>query len=139
MVTDRSELAKLYFQEGLPGFPDLEWFSLTQEKQGSPFFSLHSLQDDHVGFWMIDPFAFFSWYDFTLDEQTIEQLEISDLSQVFIANIITMHANGQPTVNLKAPIVVNKDNCKAKQVILSNESYSLRHTLNIGSKQESNK
>lgn len=139
MAIDKIELAKLHFQEGLPGFPDLEWFSLMQEKQGNPFFSLHSLQDEHIGFWLIDPFAFFPLYEFTLDEQTKELLGITDHSQIFVANIMTMQPNGHPTVNLKAPIVVNKENCKAKQVILNDETYSLRHILNLGAIQETSK
>jgi flagellar assembly factor FliW len=129
MADSKMELAKLFFEEGLPGFYDLRFFQLTQEEPGSCFFSLQSLEDERIGFWLVDPFAYFKDYEFELDSHTKKMLDITEDTRIFVANIITLREGGHVTVNLKAPIVVNQDNCKAKQLVLDHETYSLRQPL----------
>lgn len=123
------ELGKLYFEEGLPGFADLQFFQLIQEEPESPFFLLQSLENEQVGFWVIDPFVFFQTYEFTLPEQAKEMLRIKETTQLTVLSIVTLRPDGQVTVNLKAPIVINRENRMAKQVILNEETYNIRQPL----------
>jgi flagellar assembly factor FliW len=127
---------KLHFDEGIPGFLDLKFFRLEQEDQGSPFFSLVSLEDKDVSFWLVDPFCFFSEYEFTLKDSHKQVLELKEDTPLSVLNILTVRSGNLSTVNLKAPIIINMDNSKAKQVILEDDRYEVRHPLVPPFKQE---
>lgn len=126
METQSKELS---FPDGVPGFPQLSRFQLTQEESGQPFFNLKSLEDDQVGFWMIDPFPFFPHYEFTLVDSVKKQLHIEEGTPVSVRTVITVRNEGEVTVNLKAPIVINEAKALAKQVILNDENYGIRQPL----------
>ncbi|MBM7591504.1 flagellar assembly factor FliW [Brevibacillus fulvus] len=52
-----------------------------------------------------------------------------------VLNIVTIRPEGQVTVNLKAPIVINLENRMAKQIILNDDKYTIRQPLfTIGAK-----
>ena len=120
---------ELSFPDGVPGFPQLFRFQLTQEELGQPFFNLKSLEDDQVGFWMVDPFPFFPQYEFTLMDVVKKQLHIEEGTPVSVRTVITVRNEGEVTVNLKAPIVINEAKGLAKQVILNDENYGIRQPL----------
>lgn len=129
MASYEVQAKKLFFPEGMPGFSDLYHFHLEQSEPESPFFFLQSLEDEHVGFWVLDPFPFFPQYEFTLPDSVKNQLQIRDGTPIFVCNVITLRPDGQITVNLRAPIVVNEANQTAKQVILIAEHYEVRQPL----------
>jgi len=127
---NKIEVGKLFFEEGLLGFQHLQFFQLLQEEEpDSPFFSLQSMEDKDVGFLVVDPFVFFKDYEFRLHDQAKETLHIKEETPVYILNIVTARSEGQVTVNLKAPIVINKENRMAKQIILNDENYAIRQPL----------
>ncbi|MGO4119436.1 flagellar assembly protein FliW, partial [Rhizobium ruizarguesonis] len=72
------EVDKIHFEEGIPGFNELRFFRLIQEESGSPLFSLLSLENEHVGFWLIDPFSFFHDYEFLLKDSHKQALNIKE-------------------------------------------------------------
>lgn len=130
MNTEKVEVGKLYFEEGLPGFQQLQFFRLVSEDTSSPFYILQSQEEgNQVEFWVVEPFVFFKDYEFDLSEQTKKQLRISDSTPVAVLNVVTVRPNGQVTVNLKAPIVINRENRMAQQIILNEEKYELRKPL----------
>lgn len=119
----------LTFPDGLPGFSHLSRFQISQDEEGSPFFSLRSLEEEQVGFWLLDPFLFFPHYEFTLIDAVRAQLQIQDGMPLSVRNIITVRENGEVTVNLKAPIIINEAKLLAKQVIVNDGNYEIRHPL----------
>lgn len=123
------DFGKLYFEEGIPAFAHLRFFHLVKEESSSPIFSLLSLEDENISFWLVDPFSFFKEYEFTLKDQYKDTLKIEDDTQVIVLNIATVRPNNEITVNLKAPIVINLDNKMAKQVILEDDRFQLRQPL----------
>jgi flagellar assembly factor FliW len=127
-TNQKAELGKLFFEEGIPGFTHLQFFQLMQEEEG-PFFLLQSVEDENVGFWLVEPFTFFRDYQFTLQPAWKSALRIKDETPVAVFNIVTIRENNQVTVNLKAPIVANLANRMAKQVILNEENYQVRQPL----------
>lgn len=129
MNREKVEVGKLYFEEGLPGFSHLQFFRLVSEDSNSPFYILQSQEDEQIEFWMVDPFAFFQDYEFILNQQVKSLLRIEENTPVAVLNIVTVRQDGQVTVNLKAPIVINRENRMAKQVILNEEKYDIRHPL----------
>ncbi|QDS37396.1 flagellar assembly protein FliW [Brevibacillus brevis] len=127
-TSQKVELGKLFFEDGIPGFSHLQFFQLMQEEE-SPFFLIQSTEDKDVGFWLVDPFVFFPSYEFSLSSVTKEALRINESSPVAVFSIVTIRENNQTTVNLKAPIVVNLSNRMGRQVILQEDSYSIRQQL----------
>ncbi|UFJ40058.1 flagellar assembly protein FliW [Brevibacillus humidisoli] len=124
------QAGKLFFEEGIPGFPQLQFFQLKQHEPNSPFYSLDSMEEEQVGFWLVDPFSFFREYQFTLSDSAKASLRIDETSTpVGVLNIVTIRSNNQVTVNLKAPIVLNLANRMGRQVILNDDRYSVRQPL----------
>lgn len=120
---------KVYLEDGIPGFLDLRFFQIRQQEKDSPFFLLTSLENPSIEFGLINPFSFFSHYEFVLDEEWKGQLGITDDSAVIVLNIVTIQAGGEITVNLIAPMIINLDNQKAKQIILNDDRYAIRQPL----------
>ncbi len=123
------QMTKLFFEEGIPGFPHLQFFQLQQQEANSPFFLLTSIEDPNIEFGVIDPFSFYSDYEFTLSDPVKDSLKITENTNIAVLNIVTIRPGGEVTVNLKAPLVMNMDNRMAKQVILSEENYQVRQRL----------
>lgn len=127
-ASQQVELGKLFFEDGIPGFSHLQFFQLMQEEE-SPFFLIQSIEEVDVGFWVIDPFSFFPEYKFELSDVAKATLRIEEQSQIAVFSIVTIRGNNQATVNLKAPIVVNLSNRMGRQVILQEDTYSIRQPL----------
>jgi len=127
-ASQRVELGKLFFEEGLLGFSHLQFFQLVQEEE-SPFFLIQSTEVKDIGFWVINPFSFFPEYQFTLSDVSKEALHLSEESPVAVFSIVTIRDNTQATVNLKAPIVINLTNRMGKQIILQEDTYPIRQPL----------
>jgi flagellar assembly factor FliW len=127
-ASQQVELGKLFFEDGIPGFSHLQFFQLMQEEE-SPFFLIQSIEEAGVGFWVIDPFSFFPEYKFELSGVAKEGLRVEEQSQIAVFSIVTIRGNNQATVNLKAPVVVNLSNRMSRQVILQEDTYSIRQPL----------
>lgn len=128
--TQNISMGKLFFEEGLPGFPDMQFFTINKAETNAPFYQLISTEDESIGFWLVDPFVFFPEYQFILPEYAKASLRLEgEEPSVAVLNIITLREEGQITINLKAPLVISPETRMAKQVILNEENYSLRHPL----------
>jgi flagellar assembly factor FliW len=127
--TNKVDIGKLFFEDGLPGFSHLQFYRLQQEEAETPFYLLQSEEDEQVGFWVVDPFSFFPDYQFTLNSQVKRALHVGEDTPVVTMNIVTLRPEGQVTVNLKAPIIINPEKRMAKQVILNEEIYQVRQPL----------
>jgi flagellar assembly factor FliW len=65
-----------------------------------------------------------------LSEQDVDFLGIKNADDAIVLNIVTIHASGEATVNLKGPIILNRYTLVGKQVIPTNvQSFSLRHPI----------
>jgi len=120
----------LYFEKGLPGFPNETQFVLIPLSDDRLFQVLQSTVNEEIGFITTDPFFFKPDYDFEVDDAIVKSLEIEHEKDVTVAVILTpQEPFNQSTANLQAPIVINKTNNKARQVILSNTNYLTKYPL----------
>ncbi|WP_051618082.1 flagellar assembly protein FliW [Desulfofundulus thermocisternus] len=119
------------FPAGLPGLPaELTEFELVAAAEDSPFFFLQSLQDENTGFILVNPFAFFPNYEFDLPEEDARALGIKAPEEAAVFCIVNASRGlARATVNLLAPVVVNAATGTARQVVLVDERYSIRHPL----------
>lgn len=131
----------LHFEHGIPAFEDEHEFVIIPLEDKSPYMFMQSLQTPELAFLVTIPFLFFPDYEFNLDDAIVEQLSVKEHDDLQIYVIITIPLNNMKkmTVNLLAPIVVNKNNLKARQVVLDRSSYKTKHRLFPDTDQEGEK
>jgi flagellar assembly factor FliW len=81
-------------------------------------------------FLVVPPHFVLADYRPDLSDLDVAFLDLNDPSEAFVLNIVTLLGQGQATVNLKGPIVINRRTLIGKQVIPVNAAdYAIRHPL----------
>ena len=120
----------LSFEHGIPGFEEEKEFVQLPLSEESVFQVLQSVKTEGLAFIVASPYVAVANYSFELEEATIQALDIQSEEEVAVFGIVSLKDTlADSTINLKAPIVVNTTNKKAKQVILEKEDYAIRHKL----------
>lgn len=129
MYYDKKDL--IVFQEGIFGFEDQkEFLPLPVEENTDAVLSLQSIQDEEVGFIIMNPFLLKQDYDPILQAEDLEALNVKDTKDLsFYVIAVVKHPMEESTLNFKCPIVVNALTREARQVILEEGDYSFRETL----------
>ena len=119
------------FEQGIPGFDEEKQFVIIPYDEKRPFLFMQSVKQEDLAFLIINPFLIFADYEFEIDDASIEDLTVKQSEDLLIYTIITMNEGDikQMTTNLVAPIVINKENNKAKQVVLEKSKYNTKHKL----------
>ncbi|OCS86804.1 flagellar assembly protein FliW [Caryophanon latum] len=125
------EDAILTFTEGIPGFPNEKKFVLLPIEADVPLASFQSVETAEIGFLVAYPFAFKSDYSFDLSDADKELLQLEQENDVLVYGIVTLKETFQSsTINLLAPIVINKATKLGKQIILQdNDKHPLRYPV----------
>ncbi len=120
----------IHFPHGIPGFLDEKAFVHLPHDENSPFSFLQSTTDADLSFLLVDPFPFIPGYEFDIDDDLAGELELSEKNppQVFLMGTVRERITDM-TVNLLAPIVVNRGKGIGRQIILDKTEYSIRHKL----------
>lgn len=124
----------IFFEEGIPGFPDLRKFTLISEINNdnteSPFFWLQSLEEKEIAFILIDLFNVMPDYNPIVEREIVSSLGKCEKDDLIIYNIVVIPSDiNKLSVNLKAPIVININTNKGKQIIANNEEYPIKFYL----------
>jgi flagellar assembly factor FliW len=120
----------LQFEKGIPGFPDERKFVILPLNEDGSFSVLQSVETAGLALVTVSPFDFFKEYDFRLEESVVEELGIKSEEDVVVYLILTVEDPFEKTTaNLQAPIIINKTNNHAKQIILVEEGYKTKHNL----------
>ncbi|MGE8206899.1 flagellar assembly protein FliW [Heyndrickxia sp. NPDC080065] len=120
----------LHFTKGIPGFPDEKQFILLAMPDQNLFTIMQSVETPELAFVLTSPFSFIEKYEFELDDSTIEQLAIKNQEDVSVFAIVTLQDPFEKTsANLQAPVILNVKNNEAKQVILNDTIYKIKHPL----------
>ena len=121
----------VHFDKGIPAFEDETEFVILPYEEESPYYFMQSLKSPDLAFLLTKPFLFFPDYTFEIDDETLAQLDVKNQDDVFYYAMITI-PNGSiryMTANLLAPVVLNSDNMRAKQVVLEKSNYTTKHRL----------
>lgn len=123
------------FEHGLPGFEDEKEFIQLPLSEESAYQVLQSVKTAGLAFIITSPYAIIADYNFNLEDSIIQALDIKRADEVAVFVIVSIKDTLEnSTVNLKAPIVLNIESQKAKQIILE-EDYAIRHQLNAEKKE----
>jgi len=114
---------------GLLGFEHVKKFVLLVNPDEEPFMWLQMLDQASQGFVVATPASVIGDYSPDISAQDIEFLGIRTPADALLLNIVTVRGN-EATVNLKGPIVVNRNTLVAKQCIPVNvASFSLQQPI----------
>ncbi|WP_280158334.1 flagellar assembly protein FliW [Priestia megaterium] len=120
----------LTFNQGIPGFLEETEFVILPLPEAEAFQVLQSIQTKELAFIITDPFQFFLDYDFQLEPQEIEKLQLQQAEDAAVYVLLTMSDSVEKIMaNLQAPVIINTKQQLAKQVILMNTAYETKHRL----------
>ena len=126
--TEGRDIIRLPF--GLLGFEHVKQYILLTNPAEDPFLWLQMLDDAKRAFLVAPPSRLVPDYRPDISDDEVGFLKLADPADAFLLNIVTLRGNGQATVNLKGPVVINRRTLVGKQVILNNAAqYSLHHPL----------
>jgi flagellar assembly factor FliW len=116
------------FEDGILGFPDQVRYALIQTGQGSGFYWLQSVDAADLAFVVCDPRLFVADYQVPVKLEELHKIELKDSAkaQVFV---IVNKINDLLTGNFQGPLVINVENRRGRQLVLSDKRYSTRHPL----------
>ena len=126
-----SEADILFFEEGIIGFEDVKKFGvISSEDTESPFKWIQAVDKPELAFALVDPFKIKKDYDFELKDEYVEALGIKDASEVIVYSIVVVPEDMKKiSMNLKAPLIINKTNNNGAQIILETDKYTVRHFI----------
>jgi len=121
----------IFFKSGIPGFENLKKYALLPQGDSTVFYWLQSVEDPKVAFLVVNPFFFFFDYDIEIPEADMCELQLNDPTRALIFVIVTIPPEDfrQATVNLLAPIIVDTQHKRGKQIVLEGTQYTTRHPL----------
>ncbi len=118
---------------GLLGFEQFKHYTLLGCAEEAPFLWLQVVEDPSLAFLVISPSVVLDSYQPDISEEEVAFLGLADAKDALVFNIVTVHPDGKATVNLKGPIVVNRQTLIGKQVVpLNAANYSLQHPVTAG-------
>tara|TARA_Y100000588_G_scaffold390084_1_gene494526 strand:- start:587 stop:1039 length:453 start_codon:yes stop_codon:yes gene_type:complete len=120
---------ELHFPNGLLGFEASQHFRLITDPELEPFQWMKAL-DGEQSFLVLPPSFAVENYSIELSDEDQELIGLKSPDDAVVVNIATWHPDETVTVNLKGPIVYNKETQLARQVIpLNAPDLSLAHPM----------
>jgi len=118
------------FPKGLPGFEDENELVLLPIEGNDILQVLQSTKTANVAFIVGNPYTTVEDYSFKVDEPTINLLEINKPEDIFVLSVLSLKDPYESsTINLQAPLIFQSKTKKAKQMILNDSKFSLRHPI----------
>lgn len=118
------------FPKGIPGFEDENQFALLPIEGNDMFQVLQSTTTFDIAFIVANPYTLVDDYSFDVDEPTVTLLNIEKEQDVFVLSVISLKEPFESsTINLQAPLIFQTTTKKAKQMILNDNKFSVRHTI----------
>ena len=116
---------------GILGFDAFKYFIIVSLKGQEPFKWLQSLEDPNLAFLMIDPLYFMPNYLVDIHPNDLAILDAVNINNIIVFVFVSI-PKGQPgmmSANLQAPVVINKENMKAAQMVLGDDTYNTEHSI----------
>jgi len=128
MTTQDSADSVVTFPEGLPGFEASRRFLLITSPDFAPFTCVHGADPGAPSFLAIDPRRAESAYRCELPAADRARLKAAENTTLLWLALVAPREDG-PTVNLRAPLVINPDTMLGLQVVAAESEYPLAAKL----------
>ncbi len=117
---------------GILGFEQMKDYLLIANPDEEPFRWLQVKGNPSLAFVVIEPFLVAPDYRPDIPAVDVEFLGLSAPEEAALFNIVTVHGPDRATVNLKGPVVINRNTGIGKQVVIANAAdYSVQHPLPV--------
>ncbi|MBS0023319.1 flagellar assembly protein FliW [Microbacterium paraoxydans] len=120
--------AALTFTAPPPGLAPHVDFSLAPIDGADGLFALRAVADEALRLYLVDPSTVLSEYAPTLSDAQVDDLALGSPDDALVLVVAHPSAEGV-SVNLLAPVVVNRTTGAAAQVILEDQDYPVRAPL----------
>lgn len=118
------------FPKRMPGFEEENEFALLPIEDNEVFQVLQSTKTPDVAFILVNPYTIVEEYSFKVDEPTINLLDIKNETDIFVLGVLSVKEPFETsTINLQAPLIFHATTRKAKQMILNDNTFSMRHPI----------
>ena len=116
---------------GILGFEDLKrYIILDHVDKESPFKWFQSIDEPSLAFVITDPLLFVPEYKAKISKDEVNSIELADPGKALILVIVNIKRDhSEITINLQGPIVINTEKKLAKQVVIKESDYSVRHVV----------
>lgn len=115
---------------GMLGFETAKEYVLLASPEEAPFLWLQMVDGPRLSFLVIEPSYVLEDYQPEISDAEVEFLGLKSSDDAWVLNIVTLHRDGQATVNLKGPILINRHTLTAKQIVPLNAArYAVQHLL----------
>jgi flagellar assembly factor FliW len=112
------------------GFEQLRRYCIIEREDCEPFLWYQSVDDANVAFMIVNPLVFCPDYRIEVNPRELDELKIADVGTVETYAIVTIPKNpADISINLQGPILINTANRLAKQLVLVNSNYRIKHRL----------
>lgn len=130
---DIEESKIIHFINGLVGFPDMTDFALIHdaENNGEKGIQwLQSMQEGNFAMPVLNPLQILEEYNPSIEDELLAPLgEMTPDDMVVLVTVTVPSDITKMTVNLKGPIIINVNNCKACQVIAEGENCEVKFPI----------
>ena len=122
----------IYFDYGIPGFEELKKFAIVDIAEYSPFLLLHSVEDYNIAMIVLNAGLLDLVEDLEIPEKKLKELNNNEDHEVGVFLILKITGTDkQITANTKAPVLINFQNQRGRQIILDNENLSMDFPITV--------
>lgn len=119
------------FGEPIPGLTGITEYVLVQLADNGSLYSLRAVDDPSLRLLLTPTWAGApADYSVELDDELCAELDMSAAGQAAVFLVVTPGESlADSSVNLLAPVIVNTDNARAAQVVLTNTGYPIKSPI----------
>ncbi len=121
------------FEQGILGFEEYKNYTIIYDADKGKDTTISWLQcmdEPQLAFPMISPFYVMEDYNPVVMTELLAPLgEMKDDNTVLFVFISVKPDITKLTANMKAPIIINSDTCKAAQLIAENQDYEIKYNI----------
>lgn len=121
----------IWMVRGFLGFEDLKRFTIISLSGQEPFKWYQSIENPDIAFLIIDPLFFKPDYVVEVNPKDIGILGAKKPEDINLYVLVSI-PKGKPelmSANLKGPVAINLENNQGAQLILSDSSYDIDHSV----------
>ena len=131
-LVEVNEKNLIHFDYGIPGFEELKKFAIVDIEEYNPFLLLHSVEDYNIAMIVLNAGLLDLEKDLEIPENKLKELNNNEENEVGIFLILKITGiDKQITANTKAPVLINFQNQRGRQIILDNENLSMDFPITV--------
>ena len=131
-IIEVNEKNLIHFDYGIPGFEELKKFAIVNIEKYNPFLLLHSVEDYNIAMIVLNAGLLDLEEDLEIPEKKLKELNNNEEHEVGVFLILKITGTDkQITANTKAPVLINFQNQRGRQIILDNENLSMDFPITV--------